>query len=96
MLCCESIPALQLGILASELYRRSHVFDATLLVVAPHGRVGTPLATPLERGHLLAHHGFFLLRPQGVPYMASTGSRVCWPSIIMLRVTPVLACGVAR
>ena len=34
--------------------------------------------------------------PRGVPYMAWTGSLVCRPSIIMLGVTPVLACGVAR
>ena len=42
MLCCESIPALQLDIPASGPYRRSHVFDTTPPVAAPHGRAGTP------------------------------------------------------
>ena len=44
-LCRESIPAVQLDIPALGPYRRSHVFDATLPVGAPHGRAGTPLAT---------------------------------------------------
>ena len=51
-LCRESIPALQLDIPASGLYRRSHVFDATLPVATPHRRAGTLLAIlPGVRSH---------------------------------------------
>ena len=45
---------------------------------------------PLECGHILAHHGFFLLRPQGRP-IHGLDQKSCLPAQ-----HHVLACGVAR
>ena len=60
---------------------------------------GVPVCCPqsvLACSHILTHSPLLFVRPQGRPVHGLIGSRLCWPSIIMLGVTPVLASGVAR